>query len=165
MRFHNPRGSDRYRLTKVLNMSQVPVPHGISLEEHYCRRWPGMEALRRLAQRPVAETEPVVCAQRSHFLNDDAEFFVIAVARPLALQPDSNATVMLGFRMDRAFKRAVRFWNDEAVPPVNVNLTCERCALADCQVRAAVPTVLRAKERQAELEAALQALREEVRAR
>ena len=72
---------------------------------------------------------------------------------------------MLGFHVDRAFKRAVRFWDDEAVPRVDVNLTCERCALADCRVRAAVPTVLRAEERQAELEAAIEALREEVRAR
>ncbi|WP_243664831.1 ImmA/IrrE family metallo-endopeptidase, partial [Rhodothermus marinus] len=33
--FHRP-GTDRFRLTKVFNLSRVPVPHGIGLGEHYC---------------------------------------------------------------------------------------------------------------------------------
>lgn len=160
MRFHNEAGTDTYRLTKVLNMSRVPVPHGIQLNEHYCRRWPGMEALRTLADRPEsAQDGPVISVQRSHFLSDGAEFFIVAMARPLALKPGTNTVVMLGYLMDRSFKRAVRFWDDPAIPRVEVNLTCERCALTDCAVRAAPPTVLDEERRQTEQEAALSALR------
>jgi hypothetical protein len=146
-----------YHLTKVLNMSRVPVPHGIQLHEHYCRRWPGMQVLSELARQQAdgKGDEPVVAVQRSHFLNDDAEFFVIAVARPLALKPGTNTVVMLGFLMDSAFKRAVRFWVDPAIPRVDVNLTCERCPLTDCDVRAAEPSVLREQQRLEEQEKAL----------
>ncbi|RMF68443.1 MAG: helix-turn-helix domain-containing protein, partial [Calditrichaeota bacterium] len=39
LRFNSTVGSESYRLTKELNMSRVRVPHGIGLNEHYCRRW------------------------------------------------------------------------------------------------------------------------------
>ena len=157
MRFHHNPHEDLYHLTKVLNMSRVPVPHGIQLHEHYCRRWPGMQALSKLARQQAdgKGDEPVVAVQRSHFLNDDAEFFVIAVARPLALKPGTNTVVMLGFLMDRTFKRAVRFWVDPAIPRVDVNLTCERCPLTDCDVRVAEPSVLDEQQRLEEQEKAL----------
>ncbi len=166
LRFHHRPADDDLHLTKVLNMSRVPVPHGVQPGERYCRRWPSTEALRTLAARQAGGTytgEPVVAVQRSYFLTEEAEFFVIAVARPLALQPATNAVVMLGFLMDRAFKRAVRFWDDPAVPRVEVNLACERCPLADCGVRAAPPTALRAAEAQARREAALEVLDEAIR--
>lgn len=170
MRFHNDAGSDRYTLTKVLNLSEVPVPHGIRLDEHYCRRWAGMVALRTLTaqqadgaadavSRGDADGDLVVTAQRAYFVDEKAEFFIVAMARPLSLNDGANSVVMLGFRVDRAFKRAVRFWDDPAVPLVEVGLTCERCPIADCAVRAAPPTVLEEKTRQAEQEAALAALR------
>ena len=161
MRFHHHTERDSFQLTKVLNMSRVPVPHGIQLHEHYCRRWPGMEALRTLAAQQAEGTydgQPIIRVQRSHFVDEDATFFIIAVARPLALQPGTNTVVMLGFLMDRAFKRAVRFWHDPAIAQVDVNLTCERCALTNCAVRAAEPTILHTEAEQAEQEAALREL-------
>lgn len=160
MRFHAAPGQDRYELTKVLNLSEVPVPHGIRLDEHYCRRWAGMAALRELAARQAeGHDETVVAAQRAYFVGEKAQFFVLAMARPLSLQDRRNAVVMLGFRLDRALRRAVRFWDDPALPVTDVGLTCERCPIADCTVRAAPPTVVAAQQRQAEQAAALAALR------
>lgn len=162
MRFHHEAGTDDFRLTKVLNMSQVPVPHGLGPREHYCRRWPAMHLLRELADRqhrangtPVES--PVVRAQRSHFIADDAEFFVISAARPLALTPGTNSCVSLGFLMTDAFKERVRFWNDPDVPRIDVNLTCERCRLTaeQCAERTAPPTIYQAEQKQARQEDAL----------
>jgi transcriptional regulator with XRE-family HTH domain len=165
MRFNNPRGTDRYGLTKVLNLSGVPVPHGFRRDEHYCRRWPSMGALRALdAQQKKGNGGPVVRVQRSRFIDqpapakaEDATFFEIALARPLALTEGTNTAVVLGLLADERFKRTVRFWNDPAVPTVDVNLTCERCPLPPdvCEVRAAPPTVLDERARQARREAAL----------
>lgn len=164
MRFHHKSNEDTFSLTKVLNMSRVPVPHGIQLHEHYCRRWPGMQALRTLARQQAEGRgdEPVVTVQRSHFLNDDAEFFVIAVARPLALKPGTNTAVMLGFLMDSAFERTVSFGADPAIQRVDVNLTCERCPLANCEVRVAEPTVLDEERNLEAQERALESLRSQV---
>ena len=162
MRFNNPRGTNRYVLTKVLNLSDVPVPHGFRRDEHYCRRWPSMAALRALDAKQSADSDdgPVVRVQRSHFIDNDATFFEIALARPLALTEGTNTAVVLGLLTDERFKRTVRFWNDPAIPTLDVNLTCERCPLPPdvCHVRAAPPTVLDERARQARREAALAGL-------
>ncbi|MEM9998760.1 MAG: ImmA/IrrE family metallo-endopeptidase, partial [Bacteroidota bacterium] len=149
MRFNHRLGTDSYKLTKVFNMSRVPVPHGISSEEHYCRRWVSMEALRALEvqQATIGNPPPVVRAQRVRFVSDDAQFFAIAVARPLALKPGINSVVSLGFRIDDDFRRVVRWWDDPDVPRREVNLTCERCPLTDCAERIAPPTVLEHDDR------------------
>ena len=173
LRFHHAAGGDDYRLTKVLNLSHVPVPHGIGLDEHYCRRWPALRLLAHLdrprsgappaaaettprvtAVPPVAPSSPPVAAQRSRFLNEDATFFVVAVSRPLSLTEGVRSCVSLGFLVDEGFRERVRFWDDPQVPEIAVNLTCERCGLTpeECQDRVAPPTIF-GQEREREAQA------------
>jgi hypothetical protein len=155
LRFTVPVDSERHRLTKFLNLSAVPVPHDVGLNEHYCRRWPGVALLRPAGS---AGSAPVVVAQRSRFVDEDAEFFVVAMARSLALAEDRNSSVTLGFRLDDAFRRRARFWDDPSVPRVEVNLTCERCRLPECAERAAEPAIHRQRELVARRERALATL-------
>ncbi len=160
MRFH-ASPANRYELTKVFNLSRVPVPHGVGAGETYCRRWPGLRLLDEMERTGKARAaRPVVSAQRSHFLDDGAEFFVIAMARPLVLSDRANSSVSLGFLLDDTFRERVRFWNDPAVPRVEVNLTCERCRLSpeECRERAAPPVLHEKQERQNRKEEALRRL-------
>ncbi|CAN5868039.1 hypothetical protein BH20GEM1_BH20GEM1_15990 [soil metagenome] len=161
LRFHHATESDDFRLTKVLNLSHVPVPHGIGLDEHYCRRWPALRLLEDLDGRQSSgrSGRPLVTAQRSRFLNEDATFFVVAVARPLSLTEDVKSCVSFGFLVNDVFRERVRFWADPDVPEVEVNLTCERCGLTpeECQDRVAPPTIYR---QEAEREAQVRALAE-----
>ncbi len=161
MRFSHAVRSKSYDLTKVLNLSRVPVPHGVGAGETYCRRWPALRLLREMERAGKRrDPGPVVTAQRSHFLDDDAEFFVIAMARPLALSARANSSVSLGFLMDDAFRERVRFWNDPAVPLADVNLTCERCPLSkrECRERAAPPILSERQVQQRRKEDALRRL-------
>ena len=159
LRFNDEAGSKEYRLTKVFNLSRVPVPHGVGADETYCRRWPALRLLRELAdsRRGRNAKSPLVAAQRSFFLNEGAEFFVMAMARPLALSPESSSSVSIGFLLDDAFREHVRFWNDPKVPRVEVNLTCERCPLAptECRDRAAPPLLYRQEKRRRRKEEAV----------
>jgi transcriptional regulator with XRE-family HTH domain len=150
LRFVQPAGSYRFEMSKVFNLSQVPVPHGVGFDEAYCRRWLAIRTLAGLAEAPQR-----VAAQRSRFLDDDVEFFEIAVARPLTLEVGTASAVSLGFRIDEAFRRRVRFADDPAVPRVDVNLTCERCGLAPCAERAAAPVRFERAEALARRRAAL----------
>ncbi|MFQ5674374.1 MAG: helix-turn-helix domain-containing protein [bacterium] len=160
LRFNNRAGTDRYLLTKELNMSRVRVPHGIGLNEHYCRRWLALSLLRELALKQQNGTVPEtsIAAQRSHFQESKDEFFTITLARPLALTPDTNSSISVGFLINEKFKRTVRFWNDKRIPKVDVNETCERCELseAQCSERIAPPdiylTEVRRLQREKELE-------------
>ncbi len=165
LRFHRPAGRDDLALTKSFNLSRVPVPHGVSDDEHYCRRWPSSTALRELDRREAraagrgeAAGGLVVAAQRQHFLAENAEFFVVSVARPLSLQPGTHSAVSLGLLRTRATRRRIRFWDDPALPLVDVSLTCERCPLVDCRVRAAPARFLAADEAMRRRAAALAAL-------
>ena len=142
-------------------MSEVPVPHGIRRDEHYCRRWPSITSLGALADaQATGAAGPVVRVQRSRFLGEGATFFEIALARPLALTEGTNTAVALGFLIDERFRATVGFWDDPAVPQRDVNLTCERCPLGpdECRVRAAPPSVLDEEAVQARRRVALEAL-------
>ena len=167
LRFNNEAGSDIFRLTKELNMSRMLVPHGIGLNEHYCRRWLSINLLKELARQQKAgkSKTPLVASQRSRFLESDAEFFVITLARSLALTEGTNSSISLGFLINDTFKKTVRFWDDPAVPRVEVNETCERCGLAEtqCRDRVAPPAIYRKQQEQKTRESVLQQLVHEMK--
>jgi len=167
LRFNNEAGSDIYRLTKELNMSRMQVPHGIGLNEHYCRRWLSINLLKELAkkQKPGKYLAPLVAAQRSRFLESDAEFFVITLARSLALTAGTNSSISLGFLINDTFKKTVHFWDDPAVPRVEVNETCERCGLLEtqCRERVAPPAIYRQQQERKTQESVLQRLVQEMK--
>ena len=151
MRFHKRADSRGVAMTKIFNLSGVPVPYGLGLKEHYCRRWPGVELV--LSDSP----SPPMEVQRLRFLDQDVEFLVLALGRPLALDPSARSSVSIGFLLDDRCKRTLRFWNDPAITRVDVNLTCERCSLleAECTDRAAPPDIVRQQVRQRAKEEAL----------
>lgn len=144
MRFTNRYGPGHYFLTKVLNMSRVPVPHGVGANEHYCRRWPSMQLLDgspRLPEPLGDGDQAPILAQRSYFLSEEAEFFVLSTLRASSLSSRTRSSVSLGFLLTPEMRRIVRFWDDPGLPRVEVNLTCERCPLsaAECKERVAPP--------------------------
>ncbi|MCI0614581.1 ImmA/IrrE family metallo-endopeptidase, partial [bacterium] len=161
LRFNNKAGSDVYELTKELNMSRVMAPHGIGLNEHYCRRWLSIQLLKNLsAKSKKSQDQVLVSAQRSFFIDSQAEFFVITLARPLVLTEDTNSSISIGFLINDALKENIRFWNDPAIPRVDVNETCERCRLtkAECAERDAPPTIYKRQQRLLQQEQTLQRL-------
>lgn len=166
LRFNNKAGSDVYELTKELNMSRVMVPHGIGLNEHYCRRWLSIRLLKNLSTKSKISQDPVlVGAQRSFFMDSQAEFFIITLARPLVLTEDTNSSITIGFLINDALKENIRFWDDPAIPKIDVNETCERCRLtrAECAERTAPPTIYKRQQRLLQQEQILQQLLKDLR--
>ncbi len=166
LRFNHEAGSEVFRLTKELNMSRVLVPHSTGLNEHYCRRWLSIRLLKELAERRQrGETPPaLVGAQRSRFLDGEAEYFVITLARPLMLTAGALSSITLGFLMNDDFKNTVRFWDAPDIPLVEVNETCERCGLSEaaCRDRVAPPTIYQQHQNQMLREAELQRLKQDL---
>ncbi|HWP46434.1 MAG TPA: XRE family transcriptional regulator [Candidatus Limnocylindrales bacterium] len=166
LRFNHEVGSNNYSLTKLFNMSQVFVPHGLGLNEHHCRRWLSIRLLKELAERQKRgeRDTTLIAVQRSRYLNINAEFFTITLARPLALSKGTNSSVTLSFLINDQFKKTVRFWNDPHVPTIEVNETCERCGLSEalCRDRVAPPTIYQKEQTQKIREKALQQLLQEV---
>jgi len=152
----------RYQLVKHLNMNQLPVPSGIGLYEHYCRRWLSVRLLQEVAAQsslPTMET-PHVGVQLSDFLDSDDRFLCIGFARPLVLSPNLNSSIIVGFRVGPDLKHTIRFTEDPAIPSVIIQETCERCPLTgdQCEVRAAEPITLQAREQTTRRRLALEKL-------
>lgn len=152
LRFNNVAGSDEFRMTKDLNMTDGVVPHGLGLNEHYCRRWQSITLLKELSERQGnAENPDVLAGARIlNFMATSTEFFVITLARPLALKAGTNSSISLGFLMNRKFKSVVKFWRDSKIGRREVHETCERCGLSpgECADRAAPPEIYQKAQKQ-----------------
>ncbi|HKV40900.1 MAG TPA: helix-turn-helix domain-containing protein [Blastocatellia bacterium] len=142
--------ADRFRLVKHLNMSEILIPSGIGLDEHYCPRWLAIRILSSLeARRKNPENvEPVADVQLSRFVDSETRFLCIALARHLALTPTATSSVSLGFRCDEVLERTIKFARDPSIARLEINGTCERCRLKadECGERA-VPARLLELER------------------
>jgi len=161
LRFNHEAGE--YRLVKHLNMSQVLIPGGTGLDEHYCRRWLAIRILHDLEREGATRkkvAEPIVGAQLSRFVDTNERYLCVAMARRLALNPAATSSVSLGFRCDEEFERTVRFAKDPSITRLDIDGTCERCRLTkeECQERAAPPHLLELERARREIEQELASL-------
>lgn len=156
VRFANRAGDSTFRLTKILNMSGLPIPLAAEPAEHYCRRWPGPAMLGALGANEEAAAG--VDARRCRFDIKGEEYLMLTLIRPLSLADDHNTSITIGLRVDDDLRAKIAFCDDPAIARVDVHVTCERCAIADCRVRAAAPEVADAAEHQRRREDALQRL-------
>ena len=133
------RGHDLH-LTRLFNLTDLPLMQSFSPGQHACRRW---EAATLLRESPPHGSDYAGRAQRSRFFAyEGATYFTLAAGRALALDRSRRSAVSVGIRMDDRFSAVARFAADEAIPVVDVHLTCERCTLAPeaCAARVAPPT-------------------------
>ena len=161
LRFNQEGGE--YRLVKHLNMSQVLIPGGTGLDEHYCRRWLAIRILNDLRREGTGRkkpVEPIVGVQLSRFVDTNERYLCIAMARHLALNPAATSSVSLGFRCDEDFERTVRFAADPSITRLDIDGTCERCRLTseECQDRSAPPHLLNLQRLRSEVESELASL-------
>jgi transcriptional regulator with XRE-family HTH domain len=161
LRFNQEKGE--YRLVKHLNMSQVLIPVGTGVSEHYCRRWLAIRILQDLERERASRkkvVEPIVGAQVSQFIDSDDRYLCVAMARRLVLKPSSTSSVSLGFRCDQEFGRTVRFARDPSITRLDIDGTCERCRLTpqECEDRAAPPYLLELQRTRRQIEKELASL-------
>ena len=154
------RVEERFRLVKHLNMSQIVIPSGIRLDEHYCERWLAIDILKDLEKMSGEKAEPLIDTQISHFVDTDSKYLCIGMARHLTLAPASSSSVSLGFRWDDLVSRTIRFSGDPDIKRRNINSTCERCRLTfnECRQRSAPPHLLELKQAREEVERELAVL-------
>ena len=140
IRFNTHTDATRYRLSKFLNLTDAFAPKGLTLNEKYCRKWPALSLLKKMAQSEVwPNPEIVIEAKFWRFVDTEETFFVITLARSLALTENRNASVSLGIRVDKTAKESIGFLNDPSLETIDVGLTCERCPLHDCADRVVPP--------------------------
>ena len=163
LRFTRDVATDQITLTKELNLTGDLVPYGLGLREHYCRRWLPLQQLIQPAPAALrARREPVIGLQQVRFLESGNDYLLLSMARPLSLTDARQSAMTLGFGLDSAQRSRLGFAGDPDLGTVDVNETCERCALPPeaCAERVAPPLVHDRASRQQDREDALRRLRE-----
>ena len=96
--------------------------------------------------------------QRALFLDSGEEYLCIALAKPGFPTRGRNVSVTLGVLLDDHSKNIIRFWDDPAIPRIEVGITCQRCALVNCAERAALPSIIQKREERKRMQEILKKL-------
>lgn len=149
-----------YDITKELHLSQLHNPHANAISEHYCRRWLAIDMMQQTAVQVAKKKykQPAVGIQVSHYHQTHNRYLAITFAKPRQKSSEEMISVTLGLMMDKQLLQSMRFVHDPSLPEKIVNTACERCSIMDCQERGAPPTVILEKEKQIEINTALQSL-------
>jgi hypothetical protein len=133
-----------FEIDKELHLNRRHQPHASGLNEHYCRRWLSIKLLQELDKNADLDTENerlIAGVQRAKFMDSGDEYLciAIAIAKPGYPENSQNVSVTLGVLLDEQSKQTIKFWDDPAIPCIDVNITCQRCALENCRDRVAEP--------------------------
>jgi len=167
LRFYKEKEVEEdYKLNKELHLAGLYNPHGVMMNEHYCRRWVSLKSLKNLEARQARQEqfEGTLCEiQRSQYFDSTNEYLCISLASPISPTPNTNMSVTIGFLVNDAFKQKVKFWQDSSIPIRQVGVACERCSAKDCVDRAAPPIALENESKATRMQNALEQLIEKMK--
>ncbi len=148
--------NEYYDMTKELHLSQLHNPHANLLQEHYCRRWLAITAMKEAynANQSSKLTQPLVHVQISEYWQTHSRYLCITYAKP---QKDAKrvVSVTLGILIDQKLLQRMPFVNDKSIPVKTVHTTCERCGIMDCKERAIAPIFIQQQEKKEKIKEAL----------
>lgn len=143
---------DEFEIDKELHLNRRHSPHATALQEHYCRRWIGLRMLKDPAEARIG-------LQRVVFAEEQTEYLCFAVSKPNESPSAKRVSVTIGIQLDDELRQVIRFWDDPALHPVQaVNVTCERCNIADCRERSAPPLWVERREQRRKILQSLEQL-------
>ncbi len=107
---------------------------------HYCRRWISIEILNKLKQEQLTSD-----IQISHYPENNLSYLVISSATPDPFKKNHSRSISLGLLISPHLTSKLNFLNDPKIITKDVGVTCERCPITDCEVRATEATELQKK--------------------
>lgn len=157
LRFAHNLSTDRFDIDKELHFTHKHHPHSNGLFEHYCRRWISIDLLKDIRQMQLKGqyVDAIVSAQLSSYYGTQDQYLCLTVARPAYPSPNQNVSVTLGLLVTDELRRKVHFLTNTNFPTREVNKTCERCPIMNCEERAVPPTVIQEREKRKKIQKAL----------
>lgn len=150
-----------FKMNKELHLSRIHKPYANELNEHYCRRWVSVNAIKQLrTSLQLDKSITQVCdAQVSTYWETELSYFCVTVAKPNTSNHRESSSVTLGILIDDNARRLFRFLNDPNIKVKVVNTTCERCSMPDCSERATAPFFIEKMNEQKDIDVALAGLK------
>ncbi len=140
LRFKNKIDTNHYDLTKELHITQLQAPYANETDEHYCRRWVSINALKTVNQNNTKNF--ITAAQISQYPDSKQKYLVISSATKDPFKSNYNRSISVGILLNSNLKNKIRFLQDESLTEKQVGITCERCSIKNCKQRVNEATVL-----------------------
>jgi predicted transcriptional regulator len=142
LRFTHKAASGEFQLKKELHLSHQHSPRANETNEHYCRRWVSLKVLNDISKSKNTHEFDI---QISNYEGDHAKYLVISSATKDPFRDNRYRSISVGLLMNKQLERKLKFLEDPAIKTQSVGVTCERCAIQDCQVRQ-TPAIILDKE-------------------
>ncbi len=149
LRFTYKKGSDKFQLKKELHLSHQHSPRANEVNEKYCRRWISLKALKSISK---SKKEHVFDMQISNYPEDGMQYLVLSSATKDPFKDKYYRSISIGLLVNRQLKNKLSFIDDTNIKTIDVGVTCERCAIANCKERKAAPIVLEKEEKNTNIE-------------
>ncbi len=153
LRFTHKEASPEFRLSKELHITQQQSPHANRNQEHYCRRWIAVKTIENLEASKSKKSSRDI--QISSYQNSDNEYLVLSSASPDPFKKQINRSVSIGILLSSHLKRKLRFFKEDTFRKRLVGITCETCAVQNCEERKATSWVLDKQKRYEEVDNAV----------
>lgn len=150
LRFTHKEGSPVHRLSKELHITQQQSPHANRNNEHYCRRWIAIKTIQDL--EVSEEKKSAYGIQISSYENSQKEYLVLSAATADPFKEKINRSVSIGMLLSPHLKRKLHFFDEDTFIKKTVGITCETCAVQNCNERVAEPYILMKQSRNKEIE-------------
>lgn len=160
LRFVHTPALKNFKVDKELHLSRMHSPHANALSEHYCGRWQSISILENLAEMQATGryAGALVGVQRSKYFGTDDEYLCFTLARPAYPSPEKNVSITIGILIDEKLREKIKFFSDPTISVKEVNTTCERCPVENCNERRAEPRVIDAKNHRKRVQEILKTL-------
>ncbi|WP_369765834.1 helix-turn-helix domain-containing protein [Flavobacterium sp. WC2429] len=144
LRLSHKIGADTYQIKKELHITNQQEPHANEMNEHYCRRWISVKTI----EAAIAEKKShYFGAQISRYDNSSNEYLVFSSATDDPFKKDCLRSISVGILISPAMKKKFKFIDNESIKRQIVGVTCETCAVKNCEERASPPIQLEQKKR------------------
>lgn len=149
LRFVHKQESKHFYLTKELHLSHQHSPHANETNEHYCRRWVSLKVLKDIIQ---SDSQHVFDIQISNYPDSNQSYLVFSSATKDPFKTNQYRSVTVGLLINQQLKRKIAFLDDKKIKHFDVGVTCERCAIKDCNERMVPAKILEKEQKNLKIE-------------
>jgi predicted transcriptional regulator/DNA-binding XRE family transcriptional regulator len=144
LRLSHKIGTDTYQIKKELHITNQQEPHANEMNEHYCRRWVSIKTIVASIKQNKSH---YLDAQISRYENSSNEYLVFSSATEDPFKKDYLRSISVGILITPSMKKKFKFIDNPSMKRQIVGVTCETCAVKNCEERASEPIHLQQKIR------------------
>lgn len=144
LRLSHKIGTDTYQIKKELHITNQQEPHANEMNVHYCRRWISVKTIVASIKQNKSH---YLDAQISRYENSNNEYLVFSSATEDPFKKDYLRSISVGILITPSMKKKFKFIDNPSMKRQIVGVTCETCAVKNCEERASEPIDLQQKTR------------------